>query len=63
MKSNPDLVFESGASLAGDDTAAEERDWGAAVAGPWLTETLAALRRPDGRLAVDPGPLLSWWGW
>lgn len=49
----------AGASLAGDDVAAAERDWGATVAGPWLAETLAALRRPDGRLAADPGPLLQ----
>lgn len=52
------MRFLAGASLAGDDAAAEEGAWGAAVAGPWLAETLASLRRPDGRLAVEPGPML-----
>src|SRR5262245_30692609 len=33
--------------------------WGATVAGPWLKETLAALRRPDGLAHVDPGPSLQ----
>jgi non-specific serine/threonine protein kinase len=34
-------------------------DWGQAVAGPWLAETLAALRRPDGLARVDPGKSLQ----
>jgi superfamily II DNA or RNA helicase len=33
--------------------------WGATEAGPWLKETLAALRRPDGLARVDPGPSLQ----
>jgi superfamily II DNA or RNA helicase len=52
------MRFLAGASIAGDDAAGKERAWGAAVAGPWLAETLAALRRPDGGLAVEPGPML-----
>jgi non-specific serine/threonine protein kinase len=34
-------------------------DWSQTVAGPWLAETLAALRRPDGLARVDPGRLLQ----
>jgi SNF2 family DNA or RNA helicase len=52
------MRFLAGASLAGGDAAEEERAWGAAVAGQWLSETLASLRRPDGCLAVEPGPML-----
>jgi non-specific serine/threonine protein kinase len=33
-------------------------DWSQTVAGPWLAQTLAGLRSPDGNLAADPGPLL-----
>jgi superfamily II DNA or RNA helicase len=53
------MRFLAGAGLSGEDEAAEDRDWGAAVAGPWLADTLAALRRPDGRLAVDPEQALQ----
>jgi superfamily II DNA or RNA helicase len=50
----------AGANLSGDDAASQtDRDWCAAVAGPWLAETLAALRRPDGRIGVDPERLLK----
>src|SRR6266536_6345522 len=31
-----------------------EIDWSQTVAGPWLAETLAALRRPDGLARIDP---------
>ena len=34
-------------------------EWSQTVAGPWLAETLAALRRPDASSPVDPGPLLK----
>src|ERR1700676_2655102 len=34
-------------------------DWSQTVAGPWLAETLAALRRPDGLARVDPGRFLQ----
>ncbi|UTD27787.1 DEAD/DEAH box helicase [Bradyrhizobium sp. WD16] len=33
-------------------------DWSQTVAGPWLAETLAALRRPDGLARIDPGKSL-----
>jgi hypothetical protein len=39
----------------GDPAAA---DWASVTAGPWLAETLKALRAPDGR-GVDPGPALQ----
>lgn len=35
-----------------------EIDWSQTVAGPWLAETLAALRRPDGLARIDPGKSL-----
>ena len=46
----------AGAGIAGD-VAAEpaDADWASTVAGPWLAQTLADLRRSDGSLAVDPG--------
>ena len=34
-------------------------DWSQTVAGPWLAETLAALRRPDGPARIDPGRFLQ----
>lgn len=36
----------------GDDPAAS---WSQMVAGPWLAETLQALRQPEGLVQVDPG--------
>ncbi|MBA3847015.1 MAG: DEAD/DEAH box helicase, partial [Planctomycetes bacterium] len=46
----------AGAGAAGDSAdAADAPDWAQVVAGPWLSETLAALRRPEGLAAVDPG--------
>jgi non-specific serine/threonine protein kinase len=46
------------APISGDPTGAEATvDWSETVAGPWLAETLAALRRPEGP-GVDPGPAL-----
>jgi superfamily II DNA or RNA helicase len=36
-----------------------EVDWSEAVAGPWLAETLAALRRPDGTIQVDAGQFIN----
>jgi superfamily II DNA or RNA helicase len=46
----------AGAGIAGD-TATEpiDADWASTVAGPWLSQTLADLRRPDGSRDVDPG--------
>jgi non-specific serine/threonine protein kinase len=50
----------AGAELAGDAPAGDAAlDWSQAVAGPWLAETLAALRRPEGLARVDPGPSLA----
>jgi non-specific serine/threonine protein kinase len=46
----------AGAGIAGDGAAGQEDvDWSQTVAGPWLAETLAALRRPDGLSRIDPG--------
>jgi superfamily II DNA or RNA helicase len=50
----------AGANVTGDGTAVQaEVDWSETVAGPWLAQTLAALRRPDGASHVDPGRALQ----
>jgi superfamily II DNA or RNA helicase len=50
----------AGAGISGDDAAAQaDVDWSQAVAGPWLAETLAALRGPEGLARVDPGRALQ----
>jgi non-specific serine/threonine protein kinase len=50
----------AGAGIAENDSGGQaDIDWGQAVAGPWLAETLAALRRPDGLARVDPGKSLQ----
>jgi non-specific serine/threonine protein kinase len=50
----------AGADVAAGEAGAQaDADWGRAVAGPWLAETLATLRRPDGSLGVDPGAALE----
>jgi len=50
----------AGAGLSGDDMAAQaDGDWSRTVAGPWLAETLAALRSPEGLSRVDPGRALQ----
>ena len=42
----------AGAGIADEAAAAQaDVDWSETVAGPWLAETLAALRRPDGLAA------------
>ena len=49
----------SGASFSGDATTkCLGIDWGQTVAGPWLSQTLAGLRSPDGTVTADPGPSL-----
>ena len=48
----------AGASVTGDDAAASDADWSRVTAGPWLEQTLKALRAGDGK-AVDPGPSLK----
>ncbi|HEY3444897.1 MAG TPA: DEAD/DEAH box helicase [Myxococcales bacterium] len=46
----------SNAPLAGAEAAdAEDPDWSQVVAGPWLAQTLAALRRPEALAGIDPG--------
>ena len=50
----------AGAGIAGDGAAGQaDVDWSQTVAGPWLAETLAALRRPDGLARIDPGRFLQ----
>ena len=48
----------AGASVTGDDPAAADADWSRVTAGPWLEQTLTALRAADGE-GVDPGPALK----
>jgi superfamily II DNA or RNA helicase len=46
----------AGASIADDGSAgAAAIDWSETAAGPWLAETLAGLRHPEGLARVDPG--------
>jgi non-specific serine/threonine protein kinase len=46
----------AGASIAEDGTAGQtDIDWSQTVAGPWLAQTLAALRSPEGLARIDPG--------
>jgi superfamily II DNA or RNA helicase len=47
----------SGAAVSASDRGGDTADWSRVTAGPWLAETLAALRAPDGG-GVDPGPEL-----
>jgi len=50
----------AGAGITGDEAAGPaDIDWSQTVAGPWLAETLAALRGPEGLLRVDPGRSLQ----
>jgi SNF2-related domain/SNF2 Helicase protein/Helicase conserved C-terminal domain len=50
----------TGAGIAGEGTAGSaDIDWGQTVAGPWLAETLAALRHPEAISRIDPGRLLQ----
>ncbi|MDE2379845.1 DEAD/DEAH box helicase, partial [Bradyrhizobium sp.] len=49
----------AGAEIAGKDSGGHaDVDWSQTVAGPWLAETLAALRRPEGLARIDPGKSL-----
>ena len=48
----------AGASLTDDGADPATADWAQVTAGPWLAETLAALRAPQG-LGADPGPGLK----
>ncbi len=47
----------AGAAVIKDDSGTETADWSRVAAGPWLAETLQALRAPSVS-AADPGPAL-----
>ncbi len=47
----------AGAPVTGDEPAARDTDWSSVTAGPWLEQTLAALRGADGD-GGDPGAAL-----
>jgi superfamily II DNA or RNA helicase len=49
----------AGAGIAKDDTTQADIDWSQTVAGPWLAQTLAGLRGPEGLARVDPGRALQ----
>jgi superfamily II DNA or RNA helicase len=48
----------SGAAIGGEAAEESSPDWAQVTAGPWLAETLKALRSPDGG-DTDPGPALK----
>src|SRR5262249_45925905 len=49
----------AGTDIAGDEAAVPaDVDWSETVAGPWLAETLSALRRPGGNSRFNLGGLL-----
>ena len=52
------LRLLAGASLTDDGADPAAADWAQVAAGPWLAETLAALRAPQG-LGADPDPALK----
>jgi non-specific serine/threonine protein kinase len=56
------LLAGAGVGADGADSGAIA-DWSGICAGPWLAETLAAMRRPgsgqDGESGLDPGPALK----
>lgn len=47
----------AGAGIANEPGDAAAPDWSRVTAGPWLAETLQALRAPDGA-GIDPGAAL-----
>ena len=47
----------AGAAVTGDEPAARDADWSSVTAGPWLEQTLTALRTADGD-GGDPGAAL-----
>jgi len=54
------LRMIAGAEVEPDDDApALDPDWSKVVAGPWLAETLRALRSPDAAGGADPGKALQ----
>lgn len=51
------LLAGAGVTDGADDGA--RGGWGEIAAGPWLAETLKAMRQPNGRTGADPGEALS----
>jgi non-specific serine/threonine protein kinase len=49
------LLAGASAAIAGQEVTSDP-EWAQVNAGPWLAETLAALRGPQGLAAVDAGP-------
>lgn len=47
----------AGTAMAQDEDNAAAAEWSHVAAGPWLADTLTALRKPDSA-GVDPGPAL-----
>lgn len=52
------MRLTAGASLS-DASSADDADWSQITTGPWLTDTLHALRQPEGLAHVDAGPALK----
>ena len=49
----------AGAHVGPDGAPSADPDWSSIVAGPWLAETLAGLRSPDGLAHIEPGSTLK----
>jgi non-specific serine/threonine protein kinase len=49
----------AGAQVGPDDAPIADPDWSSIVAGPWLAETLAGLRSPEGLAHIEPGTTLK----
>jgi superfamily II DNA or RNA helicase len=49
----------AGAGIGNEGAGNAAVGWSQAVAGPWLAETLARLRNPEGLARVEPGPALQ----
>lgn len=48
----------AGAHVGQDAAPLADPDWSSIVAGPWLAETLAGLRSPEGLARIEPGSAL-----
>jgi len=49
----------AGANVGPDDAPSADQDWSSITAGPWLAETLAGLRSPEGLAHIEPGSALK----
>ncbi len=49
----------AGAAVTGNGSDPEAAEWARVTAGPWLAETLKALRSPDGIMGIDCGSALK----